>query len=60
MFYLCDDQYAQVGALQDVRSDLTKLKGVLFYKVLDDLHDHLYNKGQYRYSILVMKFLKIL
>ncbi|KAI5648588.1 hypothetical protein M9H77_34593 [Catharanthus roseus] len=36
-----------VGALQDVRSDLTKLKGVLFYKVLDDLHDHLYNKGQY-------------
>lgn len=57
------NQYAQVGALQDVRSDLTKLKGVLFYKVLDDLHDHLYNKGQYRYypvSISVLKFLNVL
>ncbi|KAF5742559.1 exocyst complex component SEC8 [Tripterygium wilfordii] len=36
-----------VGALQDVRSELTKLRGVLFYKVLDDLHAHLYNKGEY-------------
>lgn len=36
-----------VGALQDVRSDLAKLRGVLFYKVLEDLHDHLYNKGDY-------------
>ncbi|GMH27732.1 hypothetical protein Nepgr_029575 [Nepenthes gracilis] len=37
-----------VGALQDVRSELTKLRGVLFYKVLEDLHAHLYNKGDYR------------
>ncbi|XP_040999810.1 exocyst complex component SEC8-like isoform X2 [Juglans microcarpa x Juglans regia] len=36
-----------VGALQDVRSELTKLRGVLFYKVLEDLHVHLYNKGEY-------------
>ncbi|KAL0317342.1 UNVERIFIED_CONTAM: Exocyst complex component SEC8 [Sesamum angustifolium] len=36
-----------VGALQDVRSDLTKLRGTIFYKVLEDLHAHLYNKGQY-------------
>ncbi|KAM0954430.1 putative Sec8 exocyst complex component specific domain, exocyst complex component Sec8/EXOC4 [Dioscorea sansibarensis] len=36
-----------VGALQDVRSELTKLRGVLFYRVLDDLHNHLYNKGEY-------------
>ncbi|KAF3434014.1 hypothetical protein FNV43_RR25117 [Rhamnella rubrinervis] len=36
-----------VGALQDVRSELTKLRGVLFYKILEDLHAHLYNKGQY-------------
>ncbi|GAV67313.1 LOW QUALITY PROTEIN: Sec8_exocyst domain-containing protein [Cephalotus follicularis] len=27
-----------VGALQDVRSELTKLRGVLFYKLLEDLH----------------------
>ncbi|CAN4114992.1 unnamed protein product [Withania somnifera] len=36
-----------VGALQDVRSELTKLRGVLFYNVLEDLHAHLYNKGEY-------------
>ncbi|KAK4756090.1 hypothetical protein SAY87_009847 [Trapa incisa] len=36
-----------VGALQDVRSELTKLRGVLFYKVLEELHEHLYNKGEY-------------
>lgn len=36
-----------VGALQDVRTELTKLRGVLFYKVLEDLHAHLYNKGEY-------------
>ncbi|CAA0814086.1 Exocyst complex component SEC8, partial [Striga hermonthica] len=36
-----------VGALQDVRSELTKLRGVIFYKVLEDLHAHLYNKGEY-------------
>ncbi|PKI74567.1 hypothetical protein CRG98_004894 [Punica granatum] len=39
-----------VGALQDVRSELTKLRGVLFYKVLDDLHTHLYNNGEYSSS----------
>ncbi|XP_019426689.1 PREDICTED: exocyst complex component SEC8-like isoform X1 [Lupinus angustifolius] len=36
-----------VGALQDVRSELTRLRGILFYKVLEDLHAHLYNKGEY-------------
>ncbi|XP_027367422.1 exocyst complex component SEC8 isoform X2 [Abrus precatorius] len=36
-----------VGALQDVRSELTKLRGVLFYKILEDLHGHLYNKGEH-------------
>ncbi|GAB2234409.1 hypothetical protein Drorol1_Dr00003661 [Drosera rotundifolia] len=39
-----------VGALQDVRSELTKLRGTLFYKVLEDLHAHLYNKGDYSSS----------
>ncbi|KAL2892662.1 Exocyst complex component SEC8 [Bienertia sinuspersici] len=38
---------SKVGALQDVKSELTKLRGVLFYKVLEDLHAHLYNKGDY-------------
>ncbi|XP_074558363.1 exocyst complex component SEC8 isoform X2 [Curcuma longa] len=36
-----------VGALQDIRSELVKLRGVLFYKVLEDLHSHLYNKGEF-------------
>ncbi|XP_074280068.1 exocyst complex component SEC8-like [Silene latifolia] len=36
-----------VGALQDVKSELTKLRGTLFYKVLEDLHAHLYNNGDY-------------
>ncbi|KAK6156340.1 hypothetical protein DH2020_010588 [Rehmannia glutinosa] len=36
-----------VGALQDVRSELTKLRGAIFYKVLEELHAHLYNKGEY-------------
>ncbi|KAJ6983418.1 exocyst complex component SEC8 isoform X2 [Populus alba x Populus x berolinensis] len=36
-----------VGSLQDVRSELTKLRGVVFYKILEDLHAHLYNKGEY-------------
>ncbi|GAB4840805.1 exocyst subunit [Ancistrocladus abbreviatus] len=27
--------------------ELTKLRGVIFYKVLEDLHAHLYNKGDY-------------
>ncbi|KAL3523498.1 hypothetical protein ACH5RR_016332 [Cinchona calisaya] len=40
-----------VGALQDVRSELTKLRGVLFYKVLEDMHDHLYNKGEYSSAV---------
>lgn len=34
-----------------MRSELTKLRGVIFYKVLEDLHAHLYNKGDYRYLI---------
>ncbi|PIM97448.1 hypothetical protein CDL12_30082 [Handroanthus impetiginosus] len=41
-----DDHLAQVGALQDVRSELMKLRGAIFYKVLDELHAHLYNKGE--------------
>lgn len=40
-----------VGALQDVRSELTKLRGVLFYKVLEALHAHLYNTGEYSSAI---------
>lgn len=43
-----------VGALQDVRSDLTKLRGVLFYKILEELHGHLYNNGEYSSVILSM------
>ncbi|KAH9768515.1 exocyst complex component SEC8 [Citrus sinensis] len=43
-----------VGALQDVRSELTKLRGVLFYKVLEDLHAHLYNRGEYSSAVLSM------
>ncbi|KAJ4797596.1 Exocyst complex component Sec8-like [Rhynchospora pubera] len=43
-----------VGALQDVRSELTKLRGVLFYKILEELHSHLYNKGEYSSSTLNM------
>ncbi|WOH02455.1 hypothetical protein DCAR_0521844 [Daucus carota subsp. sativus] len=35
-----------VGALQDVRSELTKMRGIIFYKVLEDMHAHLYNKGE--------------
>jgi hypothetical protein len=31
-----------------VRADLSKLRGVLFHKVVEDLHLHLYNKGEYR------------
>ncbi|ONM60843.1 Exocyst complex component SEC8 [Zea mays] len=42
----------EVGALQDVRSDLTKLRGVLFYKILEELHAHLYNNGEYRYAFI--------
>ena len=54
MLFVCHNYclwVAQVGALQDVRSDLTKLRGVLFYKILEDLHAHLYNKGEYRYFL---------
>lgn len=51
MYLLYIAGVTQVGALQDVRSELTKLRGVLFYKVLEDLHAHLYNKGEYRYIL---------
>ncbi|KAA3481617.1 exocyst complex component SEC8-like [Gossypium australe] len=37
----------EVGALQDIRSDLSKLQGILFFKILEDLHAHLYNKGEF-------------
>jgi len=47
---------SQVGALQDVRSELTKLRGVVFYKILEDLHAHLYNKGEYRYIFISVPF----
>ncbi|XP_047075512.1 exocyst complex component SEC8 isoform X2 [Lolium rigidum] len=43
-----------VGALQEVRSDLTKLRGALFYKILEDLHCHLYNSGEYSLMTLSM------
>ncbi|OAY69353.1 Exocyst complex component SEC8 [Ananas comosus] len=43
-----------VGALQDVRSELTKLRGVLFYKILEELHSHLYSKGEYSSATLNM------
>lgn len=43
-----------VGALQDVRSDLTKLRGALFYKILEELHCHLYNNGEYSLVTLNM------
>ncbi|KAG9441780.1 hypothetical protein H6P81_017634 [Aristolochia fimbriata] len=36
-----------VGTLQDMRSELSKLRGILFFKVLDELHSHLYNKGEH-------------
>ncbi|THU62749.1 hypothetical protein C4D60_Mb01t08410 [Musa balbisiana] len=41
-----------VGALQDVRSELAKLRGTLFYKVLEELHNHIYNKGEYSSATL--------
>ncbi|XP_024372095.1 exocyst complex component SEC8 isoform X2 [Physcomitrium patens] len=40
-----------VGALQDVRAELTKLRGVLFSKVVEDLHLHLYNRGDYSMNL---------
>jgi len=40
-----------VGALQDVRSELSKLRNVLFNKVVEDLHVHLYNKGEYSVNL---------
>ncbi|XP_047971389.1 exocyst complex component SEC8 isoform X1 [Salvia hispanica] len=43
-----------VGALQDVRTELTKLRGAFFYKVLEDLHSHLYNKGEYSSDVSSM------
>jgi len=50
----------QVGALQDVRAELAKLCGVLFSKVTEDLHLHLYNRGDYRcvsISVLHISFM---
>lgn len=47
----------QVGALQDVRAELAKLRGVLFNKVVEDLHLHLYNRGDYRYPSWLKMFL---
>ncbi|KAL8551596.1 hypothetical protein ACS0TY_000616 [Phlomoides rotata] len=43
-----------VGALQDVRSELTKLRGTIFYKVLEELHAHLYNKGEYSSVVSIL------
>lgn len=43
-----------VGALQDVRSELSKLRGTLFFKVVEDLHSHLYNKGEYSSSSTII------
>ncbi|XP_024391449.1 exocyst complex component SEC8 isoform X3 [Physcomitrium patens] len=42
-----------VGALQDVRAELSKLRGVLFHEVVEDLHLHLYNKGDYSMNLAV-------
>ncbi|KAL8143200.1 hypothetical protein V2J09_016232, partial [Rumex salicifolius] len=39
--------FQSVGALQDVRTELSKLRTLLFQKVMEDLHGHLYNKGEY-------------
>ncbi|CAI0442647.1 unnamed protein product [Linum tenue] len=36
-----------VGALQDVKSELSKLRGVIFFRIVEDLHAHLYNKGEH-------------
>ncbi|GJN03279.1 hypothetical protein PR202_ga20707 [Eleusine coracana subsp. coracana] len=47
---LKSDKILKVGALQDVRSDLIKLRGVLFYKILEELQSHLYNNGEYSSS----------
>eukprot|EP00249_Psilotum_nudum_P022594 c28576_g1_i2 orf=370-3636(+) len=41
-------------ALQDVRSDLSKLRGILFFKVVEELHLHLYNKGEYSENAAIM------
>jgi hypothetical protein len=48
VIFSCVNKVLKVGALQEVRSDLTKLRGALFYKILEDLHCHLYNNGEYR------------
>ncbi|XP_024537637.1 exocyst complex component SEC8 [Selaginella moellendorffii] len=41
-----------VGALQDVRAEFSNMKGVLFFKVVEDLHSHLYGKGEYSTSVI--------
>ena len=38
----------QIGALKDIRNDMSTIKAQLFNKVLDELQLHLYNKGKYR------------
>ncbi|CAI0410952.1 unnamed protein product [Linum tenue] len=43
-----------VGALQDVKSELSKLKGVLFFRIVEDLHAHLYNKGEHSSVVATM------
>jgi len=43
-----------VGALQDVRAELAKLCGVLFSKVTEDLHLHLYNRGDYSMNLAIV------
>ncbi|CAK9854978.1 unnamed protein product [Sphagnum jensenii] len=42
-----------VGALRDVRAELNKLHGALFFKVVEDLHLHLYNKGDYSLNLAI-------
>ncbi|CAK9195121.1 unnamed protein product [Sphagnum troendelagicum] len=42
-----------VGALRDVRAELNKLRGALFFKVVEDLHLHLYNKGDYSLNLAI-------
>ena len=38
----------QIGALKDIRNDMSTIKAQLFNRVLDELQLHLYNKGKYR------------
>ncbi|GJP40093.1 hypothetical protein CLOM_g24381 [Closterium sp. NIES-68] len=38
---------SQIGALRDIRNELANTKLLLFNRVIEELHAHLYNKGQY-------------